>query len=114
VEVSAHPLELLALSHARTGESLTISGMVRNPDGGVSRAHVSAVVFVFDRQGALLTTTRAAIEPVSLDPGAQTLFAVTVPQASGVGRYRVSFRTDLGTIPHVDRRASPPVERTRG
>jgi hypothetical protein len=49
VEVSAHPLELLALSHARTGESLTISGMVRNPDGGVSRAHVSAVVFVFDR-----------------------------------------------------------------
>jgi hypothetical protein len=114
VEVAARPLELVALSHARTGEGLTISGMVRNPAGGVSRAHLTAVVFVFDRQGSFLTSTRAPIDPVNLDPGAQSLFAVTVPQAGAVGRYRVSFRTDLGVVPHVDRRASAPVERTRG
>jgi hypothetical protein len=113
-EAASRPLELVALSHARTGEGLTISGMVRNPDGGISRAHLTAVVFVFDQQGTFLTSTRAAIEPVNLDPGSQSSFAVTVPQARGVSRYRVSFRTDLGVIPHVDRRAGAPVERTRG
>jgi hypothetical protein len=31
---------------------------------------------------------------------------VTIPGAVDVGRYRVSFRTDEGVVPHVDRRAA--------
>jgi hypothetical protein len=111
---STAPLELVALSHARTGDGLTVSGMVRNPDGGIARAHLTAVVFAFDRQGAFLTSTRSPIDPVNLNPGTQSLFTVNVPQAGGVSRYRVSFRTDLGVVPHVDRRAGASVERSRG
>jgi hypothetical protein len=110
---SSGPLELVALSHARTGDGLTVSGMVRNPPTGIARAHLTAVVFIFDRQGTFLTSTRAPIEPVNLNPGTQSLFTVNVPQAAGVSRYRVSFRTDLGVVPHVDRRVAATVEKAR-
>jgi hypothetical protein len=29
---------------------------------------------------------------------------ITIPGMADVGRYRVSFRTDDGVVPHVDRR----------
>ena len=32
-------------------------------------------------------------------------FTVTLPGAADVGRYRVSFRTSEGIVPHVDRRS---------
>jgi len=36
--------------------------------------------------------------------GGETAFTVTVPAATQIGRYRVSFRTNDRVIPHIDRR----------
>ena len=82
-----------------------IRGMVRNPARGASVNGLTAVVFLFDRDGALITTARAAID--SLAPGAESPFVVTIPHATDVGRYRVSFRTDDRIVPHIDRRDRP-------
>mgnify|MGYP001025074949 CR=1 FL=1 len=46
----------------------------------------------------------AAVDSTMLGPGGETTFTVTVPAASQIGRYRVSFRTEDRVIPHIDRR----------
>jgi hypothetical protein len=38
--------------------------------------------------------------------GDESPFQVTIPDVKDVGRYSVSFRTDTGIVPHVDRRAT--------
>jgi hypothetical protein len=97
------PLELVALGHERDGDRLTVHGVVRNPSGAeVDR--LTAVVFVFNRDGGFLSSGRAAVASTALAPGGEAKFAVTVPNASDVARYRVSFRTDDRVVPHVDRR----------
>src|SRR5438105_1460359 len=53
----------------------------------------------------VVTSGRATID--SLAPGTESPFAVTIPHASDVGRYRVSFRTDDRIVPHIDRRDRP-------
>jgi hypothetical protein len=78
---------------------------VRNGGAG-SADHLIAVVFAFDRSGNFLTSGRAPIEFLSLAPGDESPFKVSVPDAGNVGRYRVSFRTDAGVVRHVDRRQS--------
>ena len=98
------PLELTSLAHERSGESLTISGLVHNPGAGQKYSDVAAVVFTFDRQGNYLSSGRAGLDYRQLPPGNESPFAVTLPSAAGVARYRVSFRTDAAVIPHVDRR----------
>jgi hypothetical protein len=98
------PLELLALGHDRTGDELTVRGVIRNPSSGVAVDRLTAVVFLFNRDGSFLTTGRATVESPALVPGAESRFVVTVPSAADVGRYRVSFRTDDRVVPHVDRR----------
>ncbi len=98
------PLQLLALEHVQAGDTLTISGIIRNPETGAGQPGLTAVVFVFDRQGSFVTSARALVDPGMLDPGKETPFAVKVEQARSVGRYRVSFRTETGVVPHVDRR----------
>jgi hypothetical protein len=98
------PLELLALGHARDGDRLTVRGVVRNPSVGREVDRVTAVVFLYDRNGGFLTSGRAAIEAATLTPGGESTFQVVVPGASDVGRYRVSFRTEDRVVPHVDRR----------
>jgi hypothetical protein len=98
------PLELLALGHERAGEDLTVRGVVRNPPAGVAVEHLTAVVFLFNRDGSFLTSGRASVESPSLVPGGESRFVVSVPSAADVGRYRVSFRTDDRVVPHVDRR----------
>ncbi len=98
------PLHLLALEHVQAGDTLTISGIIRNPETGASQTRLTAVVFVFDRQGSFVTSARALVDPDMLGPGQETPFAVKVEQARSVGRYRVSFRTETGVVPHVDRR----------
>jgi len=98
------PLELLALGHERDGDRLTVRGIVRNPSVGREVDRVTAVVFLYDRNGGFLTSGRAAIESPSLAPGGESTFVVVVPGASDVGRYRVSFRTEDRVVPHVDRR----------
>jgi len=98
------PLELVGLSHEREGNQLVVRGTIRNPQASVPVDNVTAVVFLFNRDGGFLTSSRAGIAAASLAPGAEASFTVTVPDAGDVGRYRVSFRTDDRVLPHVDRR----------
>jgi len=98
------PLELVALGHERDGDRLIVRGVVRNPAAGAAIDGVTAVVFLFNRDGGFLASGRMAVQSSTLLPGGETTFVVTVPGASDVGRYRVSFRTDDRIVPHVDRR----------
>jgi len=97
-------LELVALGHEREDDRITVRGIVRNPAGGQALMNVTAVVLLFNQQGGFLTSGRAAIQG-ALAPGGEAPFTVTVPGAAEVGRYRVSFRTGEGIVPHVDRRS---------
>jgi hypothetical protein len=100
------PLELIALGHEREGDRLIVRGVVRNPLTASTVGHLTAVVFVFGREGEFLTSGRSPIESSVLEPGVRSAFVVTIPGAEGVFRYRVSFRTEDRIIPHVDRRGT--------
>ena len=97
-------LELLSLAHTRSGGSVTVSGLVRNPAGATGRDEVAAVVFLFDRSGAFLSSARAPLDYRVLAPGDESPFVVVVPRGESVARYRVSFRSGDSMVPHVDRR----------
>ena len=99
-------LELLSMRHERDGETLTVIGFVRNA-GRTQDERLIAVVFAFDRAGNFLASGRAALENDRLKPGDESPFRVDIPNAAGVGRYRVTFRNDLGVVRHVDRRPGP-------
>jgi hypothetical protein len=101
---ASSPLELVALGHEREDDRLTVRGIVRNPKGGHALTDVTAVVLLFNQQGGFLTSGRVAIGG-ALAPGGEAPFTVTLPGAADVGRYRVSFRTSEGIVPHVDRRS---------
>jgi hypothetical protein len=98
------PLELLALGHERDGDRLTVRGVVRNPASGREVDSVTAVVFLYNRDGGFVSSGRAPIQSSALVPGGESDFTVTVPGAGDVGRYRVSFRTEDFVVPHVDYR----------
>ncbi|HYM21982.1 MAG TPA: hypothetical protein VEU08_02195 [Vicinamibacterales bacterium] len=98
------PLELVALGHERVDDRLTVRGVVRNPAQGLRLDGVSAVVFMFDKDGGFLGSGRAPIDDRSFAPGAESTFLVNVPGAALVARYRVSFRTEPGIVSHVDKR----------
>lgn len=102
---AAAPLELISMRHERAGDTLKVSGLVRNPRAGATMTRVSAVVSAFNRGGAFVASGRAGLDFTTLEPGDESLFVVTVPGVTDVGRYRVSFRTDTGVVQHVDRRA---------
>jgi hypothetical protein len=98
-------LELMSLHQAMQDGTLTISGLVRNPHGGVPQERLTAVVFFFDGQGGFLSSTRAPLDYRALAPGDESPFQLSAPAPPGVARYRVSFRRDEGAVvPHVDRR----------
>jgi hypothetical protein len=103
----AAPLELVALTHDREADRLTVRGIVRNPSAGGERPHLTAVVFLFDRDGGFVASGRADVDASALGPGTEAPFTVTIPNAGDVGKYRVSFRTDDRIVPHVDRRDRP-------
>jgi hypothetical protein len=98
------PLELLALGHERDGDRLTVRGVVRNPASGREVDRVTAVIFLYNRDGGFLSSGRAPIHSSALVAGGESDFTVTVPGAGDVGRYRVSFRTEDFVVPHVDYR----------
>ena len=98
------PLELVALGHERNADRLTVRGVVRNPPSGHDADRLTAVVFLFNRDGGVLASGRAALDAATLTPGAQSPFVVTVPGAADVDHYRVSLRIGEGVVPHVDRR----------
>ena len=102
---SAQELELLSMRHARAGDNMTVTGLVRNR-GEAASAAIMAVVFVFDRDGGFVASGRAPLEFARIAKGDESPFQVTIPDVKEVGRYRVSFRTESGIVPHVDRRAT--------
>jgi hypothetical protein len=98
-------LELISLQHTQQDGALTITGLVRNPNGGRPQERLTAVVFFFDAQGGFLTSTRAPLDFRALAPGDESPFHLSAPAPPGVSRYRVSFRREEGAIvPHIDRR----------
>lgn len=103
------PLELLSLGHQREGNNLSVTGLVRNPAAGSAVARVTAVVFLFDQQGTFVSSAKAPLDYVTLSGGDESPFVIKVQAPQSVARYRVSFRTDEGTLPHVDRRGEPAV-----
>jgi len=100
------PLELVSLSHERRNEKLAVSGLVRNPVAGKPIEHLAAVVFLFDRTGTFITSSRANVDFLKLGAGDESPFVVSLDAPATVARYRVSFRTDEGIVPHVDRRGA--------
>lgn len=109
-EPTSAPLELVSLHHLREGDRLSVDGRVRNPTSGSPLKQVNAVVFLFDHGGTYISTGRAPIEFTTLEPGQESRFTVALPNATAVGRYRVSFRADSGgVVPHIDRRATSPL-----
>jgi hypothetical protein len=102
------PLELVSLSHARQNQRLAVSGLVRNPVSGKPVERLSAVVFLFDRVGTFVTSSRAHVDFLKLGAGDESPFVVSIDAPPTVARYRVSFRTEDGVVPHIDRRAASP------
>lgn len=102
------PLELVSLSHARQDHRLAVSGLVRNPVSGQPVEKLSAVVFLFDRMGTFVTSSRAQVDFLKLGAGDESPFVVSLDAPATVSRYRVSFRTDDGVVPHIDRRGESP------
>ena len=102
------PLELVSLSHARQDDKLAVSGLVRNPASGHPVEKLSAVVFLFDRMGTFVTSSRAHVDFLKLGAGDESPFVVSIDAPATVSRYRVSFRTDDGVVPHIDRRGESP------
>lgn len=101
---AAAPLELLSLRHERAGDTLTVSGLVGNPDQSRQLNDVTIEIRTFDRAGTFLATGGGAVSLRRLAPGHESPFVVRLPGASDVARYRVTFRTAAGVMPHVDRR----------
>ena len=102
------PLELVSLSHARQNNKLAVSGLVRNPASGQPVQKLSAVVFLFDRMGTFVASSRAQVDFLKLGAGDESPFVVSLDAPATVARYRVSFRTDDGVVPHIDRRGESP------
>jgi hypothetical protein len=102
---TAAPLELMSMRYTRQGTTLTVSGLVKNPSTGAAVNGVTAVVFVFNRDGAFISSGRAPLDFSALAPGDQSPFIVNVPNVSDVARYRVTFRSGDGVVRHIDRRS---------
>jgi len=104
-----NPLELVSLRHERLKEKLAVSGLVRNPAAAKPVERLSAVVFLFDRQGGFVTSAKADVDFLKLGAGDESPFVVSLDAPATVVRYRVSFRTDDGVVPHIDRRGAAPL-----
>ena len=103
------PLELVSLRHDRQNTKLAVSGLVRNPVTGRPVERVSAVVFLFDQQGTFIASATAPVDFIKLGVGDESPFVVALDAPATVARYRVSFRTDDGVVPHIDRRGGTPI-----
>jgi hypothetical protein len=108
---SGASLELISMRHTFEGETLTVTGLVRNPRSGEAVTRVAAVVFAFDRAGSFAASSRAPLDFTRLEPGDESPFVVSVGDVADIGRYRVSFRTEAGMLRHVDRRAEQMARR---
>jgi hypothetical protein len=97
-------IELLSMRHAMDGETLIVSGLVRNPTASATPA-LSAVVSVLGRDGRVVARGESRLDAVVLSPGKETTFRVSVSEVSDPGRYRLAFMNGSQIVPHVDRRS---------
>ncbi|MGE0041685.1 MAG: FxLYD domain-containing protein [Vicinamibacterales bacterium] len=107
------PLELISLRHDQSGGRLAVSGLVKNPSSGRAVDRLDAVVFLFDQAGTFVKSAVAPVDFRHLAAGDESPFVVTLDAPAGVARYRVSFRTAGGVVPHIDRRDTPATLETR-
>jgi hypothetical protein len=100
----ASAIELVSMRHVLDGETLIVSGLVRNPATSATPT-LSAVISVLGRDGFVVARGEAQLDPVVLEPGKETTFRVSVPAVADPGRYRVAFVNGSHIVPHVDRRS---------
>lgn len=101
--LSASSIELVSMRHALDGETLVVSGLVRNPTATATPA-LSAVVSVLGQDGRIVARGESVLDPAMLAPGKETNFRVSVPRVAEPGRYRLAFVNGSHIVPHVDRR----------
>ncbi len=102
------PLELVALTHARTDGQLSVSGLVRNPATAAGVEQLEAHVRVFDAAGIMIVTRSAPVDMPAVAPGQDAPFTVVVGEATTAARYRVSFASRGTMLAHIDRRTNLP------
>lgn len=99
----APSIELVAMRHALDGETLIVSGLVRN-SGTAATPSLSAVISVLGRDGRVVARSESKLDASVLGPGKETTFRVAVPEVEDPGRYRLAFMDGSHIVPHVDRR----------
>src|SRR5262245_13262005 len=100
----APSIELVSMRHAIDGQTLIVSGLVRNPTGSATPA-LSAIVSVLGQEGQVVARGESQLDPTVLEPGKETTFRVSVPEITDPGRYRLAFMNGNQIVPHVDRRS---------
>lgn len=101
----SRPIELLSLKHSVDAREFSLVGLVVNPIDATPLARVVAVVYLFDKDGAYFASGKAELEFAALRPGEESPFAIKIPNVAHIGKYRVGFRRDDGSvIAHVDKR----------
>jgi len=103
--LQSRPIELLSLKHTVDGSTFSLVGLVVNPIDATPLTHVVAVVYLFDKDGAYFANGKAELEFSALRPGEESPFTIRIPNVAHVGKYRVGFRREDGSvIAHVDKR----------
>ena len=99
----ASAIELVSMRHVLDGETLIVSGIVRNQTAAVTPT-LSAVVSVLSREGRVMARGESPLDSLVLEPGKETTFRVSVSDVGDPGRYRVAFVNGNQIVPHADRR----------
>jgi hypothetical protein len=103
------PLLLLSLRHTTESGDFVLTGLVQNPPASPSLKGEVAVVYLFDKEGRYFTSGKASLDVPVLASGAEAPFVIKVNATQPIGRYRVGFRQEDGSvIAHVDRRGELP------
>jgi hypothetical protein len=97
-------LELMSMTHTRQSGALIVSGLVHNASP-TETAPLTTIVTALDREGQVVARGSASLS--ALAPGKTLPFSVRIDYPGPLGRYRVSFRSSAGVLPHIDRRGPP-------
>jgi len=109
------PIELLSLKHTIEGDTFSLAGLVVNPIDATPLSHVIAVVYLFDKDGAYFASGKAELEFSGLRPGEESPFTIKIPNVAHIGKYRVGFRREDGSvIAHLDKRGQKGGSMTEG
>jgi len=104
VKAAGSSIELVSMRHALDGDTLIVSGLVRNPTT-LATPVLSAVVSVVGADGRVVARGTSPLDAAVLDAGKETTFRVSVPEVGDSSRYRVAFVNGSRIVPHVDRRS---------